>query len=263
MAKATKAPLKPTKDVLERAQKDRGFIRWAMWKFGDIKAKDLFHGYNEMCQYLFKMGDIEYERYTGQKCYEVWEDFEYEWGQLEAADPVVAALKKRREELLNAVNKWLLKEHGRKDRQSLVWVIKGESDSLPRPPEIAKLETEMKEVEKEIGKVRGPNDRRKDLLLEYYKMAGEDLLKKIDEYIKNLVSSMRDEEDPFSIDSSISGMQDSLLSESDPSSSAFYLKAVNAEKMKPQPASEAARRHPRHYSRSGSSCDSLSSGGYW
>ena len=93
-------------------------------------------------------------------------------------------------------------------------------------------------------------------------MAGEDLLKKIDEYIKNLVSSMRDEEDPFSIDSSISGMRDSLLSESDPSSPAFYLKAVNAEKMKLQHASEAARRHPRH-SRSGSSCDCFSSSGCW
>ena len=131
------------------------------------------------------MGDIEYERYTGQKCYEVREDFEYEWGESEAADPVVANLKKRREELLNVVNKWLLKEHGRKDRQSLFWVIEGKSDSFPRPPEIAKLEKEMEEVEKEIGKARGPNDKRAALLSEYYKMTGEGLLKKIDEYLKN------------------------------------------------------------------------------
>ena len=257
-----KATPKPTKGSLERARKDREFISKAMREFGDIKSKDLFNGFYELRQYLFKVGRIEYERYTGQKCSEVREDFEYEWEKSEAANPVVAALKKRREELLNAVNKWMLKEHGRKDRQSLFWVVEGKSDSFPRPPEIAKLEKEMKEVEEEIGKFRGPNDRRKALLYEYYKTAGEDLLKKIDEYIKNLPPSERDEERPSSIDSSISSIQDSLLSEDEPSSPSFYLKAINAEKKKPRPAPEAVRRHPRH-SRTGSSCDCFSSSGCW
>ena len=189
---------KQTKDGLERARKDRDFISKAMREFGDIKSKDLFNGFYELRQYLFKVERIEYERYTGQKCSEVREDFEYEWEKLETADPVVANLKKRREELLNAVNKWLLKEHGRRDRQSLFWVVEGKSDSFPRPPEIARLEKEKKEVEEEIGKVRGPNDRRKDLLCEYYKMVGEDLLKKIDEYIKNLGPNKAGKEDPFS-----------------------------------------------------------------
>lgn len=187
MAEATKVPPKPTKGSLERARKDREFICKAMREFGDIKTNDLFNGFYELRQYLFKMGDIEYECYTGQKCYEVWDDFEYEWEKSEAEDPVVADLKKRREKLLNAINKWLLKEHGRKNRQSLVWVINGTRDSFPRPPEIAKLEKEIEEVEKGIGRARGPNDKRVALLFEYYKMTGEDLLKKIDEYLKKPV----------------------------------------------------------------------------
>ena len=244
------------------AEQDKARLEAALKEYAAQKELNLYDRKIHVWRLVFGAANqIDISRYLGRDPYEIVISFAKEWEEAEAMDPEIAVLEKKRSDLRDVVYEWESKQYDRAIMTKGV-TIHPEVDKMQRPPDIAKAEKELKELEGKISEVRIEGDKRAAVLEKYYRILADELLNKINEYIKGLGADETGEERPTSIDSSISGMRDSLLSEDDPSSPAFYLKAVNAEKMKPQPASEAVRRHPRH-SRTGSSCDCFSSSGCW
>lgn len=156
--------------------------------------------------------------------YEIVESFDKEWKEAKAMDPEIAVLEKKRSDLRDVVYEWESKQY-RSGMTTKGVTIRPELDKMQRPPDIAKAEKEVKALEEKISEVRIKGDRRAAVLEKYHRLLADELLNKINEYIKGLGADEPGEENPFGIDSSISSMQDSLLRKDRLSPPSAYLRA--------------------------------------
>ena len=135
---------------------------------------------------------IEIKRYLGRDPYEIEKSFDKEWEEAEAMDPEIAILEKKASALRHVVYEWESKQY-RKEMPTVGVTIRAEVDKMQRPPDIAKAEKEVKALEEKISEVRIKGDRRAAVLEKYHRLLADELLKKIDEYIKDLDSGRSDE----------------------------------------------------------------------
>ena len=238
------------------AEQDKARLEAALKEYAAQKGLNLYNREIHVWRLVHgATSQIEIKRYLGRDPYEIVESFEKEWKEAKAMDPEIAILEEKMFALSHVVYEWESKQY-RSGMTTQGVTIRPELDKMQRPPDIAKAEKEVKALEEEISEVRIKGDRRAAVLEKYHRLLADELLNKINEYIKGLGADETDEADPLSIDSSISSMQDSLLREDRPSSLSASLraKAPCAEKKNPQLAPGSVGPHAP-YSRTWPSCN--------
>ena len=135
---------------------------------------------------------IDINRYLGRDPYEIAKAFDKEWEEAEAMDPEIAILEKKMSALRGVVYEWESKQYDKKIKTKGV-TIHPEVDKMQRPPDIAKAEKRIKALEEKISEVRVKGDRRAAVLEKYHRLLADELLNKIDEYIKDLDSGKYEE----------------------------------------------------------------------
>ena len=186
-------PLGEAEKARLEAEQDKTRLEAALKEYAAQKDLNLYNREIHVWRLVHgAASQIDINRYLGRDPYEIAESFDKEWEEAEAMDPEIAILKKKLSALRGVVYEWESKQYDKKIKTKGV-TIHPEVDKMQRPPDIAKAEKEVKALEEKISEVRIKGDRRAVVLEKYHRLLADELLSKIDEFIKDLDSGKYDE----------------------------------------------------------------------
>ena len=175
------------------AEQDKTRLEAALKEYAAQKGLNLYNREIHVWRLVHgATSQIEIKRYLGRDPYEIAESFDKEWEEAEAMDPEIAILEKKMSALRRVVYEWKSKQYDKEVPTQGV-TIHPEVDKMQRPPDIAKAEKEFKALEEKISEVRIKGDRRAAVLEKYHRLLADELLNKIDEFIKDLDSGKYEE----------------------------------------------------------------------
>ena len=178
-------PLGEAEKARLEAEQDKTRLEAALKEYAAQKDLNLYNREIHVWRLVHgTASQIDINRYLGRDPYEIAESFDKEWEEAEAMDPEIAILEKKLSALRGVVYEWESKQYDKKIKTKGV-TIHPEVDKMQRPPDVAKAEKRIKALEEKISEVRVKGDRRAAVLEKYHRLLADELLNKIDEYIKN------------------------------------------------------------------------------